>query len=212
MLDYIKYTIKKSTTDELLKHYNPNVINKYCQGCNKFSKIWSCPPLPFNDYEFLSRFKYCYLISGKVIINKIPEDKLASIVNDALKKYSDISITKDENTNIFNGIYYKFREYNDIKILNLEKFFPNSTALVSGRCLICNSCTRTQSRPCIYPEKLRYSLEALGLDVTSIIENLLGESLQWSSTSKPEYVTCISALLSNEDLTEESIYMKIKNL
>ncbi len=204
-MDYVSYIVKKATVDELKVFYNPKVINKFCSECNKYSKVWSCPPLSFNDIDYVSKYKYCYVISGKIYINKVPKNELSQIVSHALNKYSDISNGKDDFSNIFNGLYYSFREFNDSQILRLEDKFDNSVTLASGRCLVCSICTRSAGEPCISPHKLRYSLEGLGFDVSGIIENIIGEKIQWSSDTQPEYVTCVSALLSNEDINSNRI-------
>ncbi|PWL55778.1 MAG: hypothetical protein DBY38_00350 [Clostridium cadaveris] len=205
MIENIYYTIKSITTNDLMQYYNPKLINKYCESCNKYSKVWTCPPLPFIDKDFLLKYKYCHIISGKVLINSLDDNEINLLVNRSFKKYSDISISKDNFSNIFNGIYYAFRETNDEKILKLEDTFKNTLALVSGRCLICSNCTRVNNMPCIHPNKLRYSLESLGLDVSSIMENVLGEKLQWSNEKNPEYVTGVSALLSNSPISQSAI-------
>lgn len=210
MIEYVSYKINKVPLDKLKNFYNPLVINKFCSECNKYNKVWSCPPLPFKDIEYISNFKYCYIISSKVYIEKIPSNLLSQMVAHAFKKYSDITNSKDDFSDIFNGLYYSFREFNDSKILQLEKTFPNSIALVSGRCLICSACTRESNLPCRYPENLRYSLEGLGFDVAGIIENIVEEKIQWSSNSKPEYVTCVSALLSNDDISPNEILNNLK--
>lgn len=204
-MDYTSYIVKKATVDALKAFYNPIAINKFCSECNKYSKVWSCPPLSFNDIDYISKYKYCYVISGKIYIDKISKNDLSQIVNHALNKYSDISNGKDDFSNIFNGLYYSFREFNDSQILLLEDKFTDSVTLASGRCLICNICTRSSGNPCIHPQKLRYSLEGLGFDVSGIIENIIEEKIQWSSDTQPEYVTCVSALLSNEDIDTSKI-------
>lgn len=205
MINKINYTIKKTSMEDVLKYYNPILINKFCEGCNKYKALWSCPPLPFKDLDYLKDFKYCYLISGKVFINSFSSEELTAIITEALNKYDDLNSSKDENSKIFNGLYHSFRELNDDKIRSLESTFPSSIALISGRCLLCPSCTRPKNLPCAFPQSLRYSLEALGLDVSAILENLLFEKIQWSSEKSPEYVTCVSALLSNEDIEEKQI-------
>lgn len=210
MIDFVSYKINKVNIEELKAYYNPTVINKFCFQCNKYNKIWSCPPLPFKDIDYISKFKYCYVISGKVYIDKIPANLLSEMVSHALNKYSDISNGKDDFSDIFNGLYYSFREFNDDRILRLEKEYPSSITLVSGRCLICDTCTRVNNLPCNYPHKLRYSLEGLGFDVSAIIENIVGEKIQWSSNTKPEYVTCVSALLSNDNLNTDEILSNLK--
>ncbi len=211
MMKYVSYIVKQCTIDELLKYYNPKTINKYCESCDKFSKVWSCPPLSFSDLEYVSKYKYCYIISGKTYINQIPKDELNNLINYSLTKYSDISNGNDEFSNTFNGLYYSFREFNDNKVLSLESYFNDATALFSGRCLVCNNCSRNNNMSCIFPKKLRYSLESLGFDVSEIIENIVNDKIQWSNNSKPEYVTCVSGLLSNSKISEEKI-LEILNI
>jgi len=205
MIKYVSYTVKPTALKDLLNYYSPKIINKYCESCNKFSKVWSCPPLPFKDLDYVSKYKYCYIISGKIHIDKVPKDELKKIVDYSLKRYSDISNGNDEFSNTFSGLYYSFREFNDKKIFSLEKYFNDSISLSSGRCLLCDTCTRSIGKPCISEEQLRYSLESLGFDVSEIIKNIVGDKIQWSSDTKPEYVTCVSALLSNDKISSDSI-------
>lgn len=210
MNNFISYKIVKVSTSKLTDFYKPLIINKFCADCNKYNKVWSCPPLPFKDIDYINKFEYAYIISSKIFIHSIPSDLLSQMISRALSKYSDISKSKDEFSNIFNGLYYTFREFNDSKLLDLEKKYSNSITLASGRCLICTSCSRNENIPCIYPDKLRYSLEGLGFDVAGIMENILEEKLQWSSNSNPEYVTCVSALLSNELIDPQDILNNLK--
>lgn len=209
MINYVSYKINPVSLEDITKFYNPLVINKFCSECTKHNKVWSCPPLPFKDIDYISKYKYCYIIHSKVYIKAIPSNILSEMVSHALKKYTDISNGKDDFTDIFNGLYYSFREFNDSKILQLEESFTNSIALVSGRCLICSICTRETNTPCRCPEKLRYSLESLGFDVAGIVENIVGEKIQWSSSIRPEYVTCVSALLSSDDIDPNEILNKL---
>jgi len=204
-MNYISFTVESTTIEELLKYYSPKVINKYCENCIKFSKVWTCPPLPFKDIDYVSRYKYCYIISGKVHINKIPKSELEELVSSALKKYGNLSNSNDEFSNTFNGLYHIFREFNDDKIFSLETYFKDSISLASGRCLKCKDCSRIFNKPCLFEDKLRYSLEGLGFDVSLIIENVFKDKIQWSNDFKPQYVTCVSALLSNEHLPVNSI-------
>lgn len=210
MNNYISFKINEVSIKELKGYFNPNLVNTYCSKCNKYNKIWSCPPLNFNDDKYISTFKYSYIISGKIYIDKVPSELKSEMIGHALNKYSGISNSKDNFSNVFNALYYSFRELNDSKILNLEEKFPGSTALVSGRCLICNNCTRESNLPCIHPDKLRYSLESLGFDVAEIIENIVGDKIQWSSNESPEYVTCVSALLSNKEINPNEILNNLK--
>ena len=66
-------------------------------------------------------------------------------------------------------------------LLNLRRTTKISLALVSGRCLRCNPCERSKGKECITPEDIRYSLEALSIDVSSLLKNSLNEEIQWSN-------------------------------
>lgn len=209
MENYASYKIKFMTTSELEKFYNPTLINSYCQSCTMHKKIWTCPPLPFKDIDYIRNYKFGYIINSKIYINKIPKAVADSYLINMKKKYTDISKDTDFNTSLFNSIYYAFREYIDEKLIKIEGYYPNSTSLVSGRCLICKSCAREKNIQCIHPDMLRYSLEALGFSVVDIIENVFHDKLEWSNDKSTEYVTCVSALLTNDIISENELYDKL---
>ena len=64
------------------------------------------------------------------------------------------------------------------------------------RCTLCpEGCTRPEGKPCRYPDRLRYSLEAVGFDVTAAASDLLGIDLEWSSDGTlPKHITIVTAL------------------
>ena len=62
---------------------------------------------------------------------------------------------------------------------------PGSISLSAGSCHRCkNGCTRTQEKPCRFPEKMRYSIESLGGNVGLTIEKLMGIKLEWIEEGK----------------------------
>ena len=64
-----------------------------------------------------------------------------------------------------------------------------------GSCLLCPSCTRTEGAPCLYPKKVRPSLEACGFDIGKTTTELLNIELKWGESGKmPEYITLVSAV------------------
>lgn len=67
------------------------------------------------------------------------------------------------------------------------------------------------NKPCLFQDNLRYSLESLGFDVSGIVENIVKEKIQWSNDLIPKYVTCISALLSNECINLNDIVEILNN-
>jgi len=210
MKDYIKYNIKEVTTKELLNCYDIENVRNYCRSCNKYGKVWSCPDLSINEIEYITNYDYCYVISSKVFINDLTKDFITNLIKNVASKYSDMNISMDNNSEIFSGIYYGLREYNDNIIFGLEKIFPDAITLMSGRCLLCESCERTKNLPCQKPQLLRYSLEALGFNVSKIIENIMQDKIMWSNDCLPEFVTCVSALLSKKKISEQDILTILK--
>lgn len=205
MIDKVNFNIKETTIENLLKFHKPEIINTYCSKCPKYSAVWTCPPLPFDENKYLSEYKYCYVISGKVFIADLSEEEKAELINHTFSKYDDITVSENSFSKIFNGIYYAFREETDNIMVELEGHFQNSRVLTSGRCLICKKCSRASGKPCIFPEKLRYSLESLGFDVMAVTEDILGEKIEWSNDKMPKYVTGVSALLTKEPVSKEAI-------
>lgn len=63
------------------------------------------------------------------------------------------------------------------KILELEKFLTDTGiekpwGLIGGSCGLCDTCNVLTGKPCVYPEKARASLEAIGLSVEALLERL----------------------------------------
>jgi len=80
-------------------------------------------------------------------------------------------------------------------LFDLEHQIPGSVSLASGGCNICQHCKRLDNLQCQFPEKMRYSLDSFGFDLTEITSDLLQIELKWSKDSLPEYYTLIHALL-----------------
>lgn len=90
----------------------------------------------------------------------------------------------------------KERSVLDELLLSAEESTKNSRALYAGSCTLCKSCTKTNGEKCRYPQKMRYSIEALGGNVALLTEELLGVPLKWSKDGKlPEYFTLVCGLL-----------------
>ena len=62
-------------------------------------------------------------------------------------------------------------------IEELQDSYEQKLILWDGFCRIClnkkdNGCTYDAGDPCRYPDKIRYSMEAVGIDVTQTVKNL----------------------------------------
>lgn len=89
------------------------------------------------------------------------------------------------------------RRRTDTLLLDMEKTHKGR-AFFPGSCLICQSCTRTENKPCIYPERVRPSLEACGFDIGKTASELLHIELKWGEQGKmPEYLLLVSGVFGN---------------
>lgn len=85
-------------------------------------------------------------------------------------------------------------------LLRLEKQLPGSNVLAPGCCELCEKCSREDNKPCVNPEKMRYSFTVFDFDFTKIAKELFDLELLWSEKGLPEYNVAIAAFLTNSVL------------
>ena len=170
-----------------------------CGACPNFGKIWACP-----DFapDFLARHDKPL---AQITIIKIKPQRIQNIANSdnfgtapqppdqrptpppppQPEKYFGARKTINAARKIF-----------DPQFLELERNTPNSVALFAGSCLcrLSENCPRRHNRPCLFPDKMRTSLEALAYDVPKIAKTM-GIEIQWQP--HPDYYTLVYALLKN---------------
>jgi predicted metal-binding protein len=84
------------------------------------------------------------------------------------------------------------------ELFAMEEEYPGSISLSAGSCSVCGpeNCTRTDGKPCRYPEKMRYSIESIGGNVGKTVSKLLGIELEWIEEGKiPSYFVLVGGLL-----------------
>lgn len=164
------------------KYVDPPLFLEYCKVCENYGKRWSCTPLNILPIEFLNLYSDIWLIGLEIILNK---DMLKGVVCedfDVPKQINDIlCIEKKRLTKL---------------LIREEKKIAGSQYLFSGGCEICDVCTRIEGKPCLFPEKMRYSIEAMGANVAKISEEILGIKVLWMKGAIiPEHLTLICGLL-----------------
>ena len=149
----------------------------YCLDCPNHGRYWSCPPFDFDPEEIWARYGALLLYARKLVFSK---DRLFPGERRAFEE----------------------RELPKIKgamareLLDRESRTPGSLALFPGRCDGCPVCARVEGKPCRFPEKMRYSIEALGGDCGGAIERYFNETLQWASGDRlPEQIILLGGLL-----------------
>ena len=70
-------------------------------------------------------------------------------------------------------------------LLRLERETPHSLALsAGGRDLCGGDCTRSGGMPCRRPDEMRYSIDALGGDLSKTMERYFGRPILWIQNGK----------------------------
>ncbi len=147
-----------------------------CGNCPYFSKRWACPPFSGDSITPVSSKKFSNLFAIKIS----PTDKTQSAKN-----------IIDEAREHFDPIFYE-----------LEKSTPNSTLLLAGSCVcpLSENCPKQKGQPCVRPDKMRLSLEALGYDVVKIAKDIFDIEILWQNEELPEYFTLVYCLCTDKKI------------
>ncbi len=149
----------------------------YCQDCPNYGRFYSCPPFDFDPLALWQRFDAIRLYAKKLVFVKdrlFPGERRAFEATELPKVKGDL-----------------VRE-----LLAMEAETPGSLALFAGKCGLCPVCARTEGQPCRTPNRMRYSIEALGGDCGGALERYFGETLQWASGNRlPEQIILLGGLL-----------------
>ncbi|MBU3896994.1 MAG: DUF2284 domain-containing protein [Nanoarchaeota archaeon] len=194
---------KTATGRELKIEYNFNIISpedvptdketfsQACKdGCKNYNKKWSCPPCS-PDFKKMKHKKYLLLFLLKI------NGKDFSDCDEWMKVKAINAILKPKVDKIAKSIEHKFNGY----------------AYISGACRICKECAKKTNDPCKYPSKLRYSLEAVGIDCNKLIENALNMKFCWYKKNEPyEYGAVIGGVELDDKIGSSKIENMILNL
>ena len=184
----LNHSSAKISVKELIHRYrDTEKFIVYCKECNRYNACWACPPFDFNADEYLASHPIAYIIGTKIVLDK-------EVINHH---------QGDECTKISCEIIGTVRKQLDDMLLNLEKQHPESKAFFAGTCHICptGKCTKIAGNPCISPERIRPSLEALGFDVSRISAEILNIEMKWSRDGiLPEYFTLVSGFFTDQEI------------
>jgi predicted metal-binding protein len=160
----------------------------YCKECNRYNACHACPPFDFDTGEYLASHQTATIIGTKIMLDK---------------EIIDTHQGRDKCTKISYEIIGTVRTELDNMLLQLEEQYPESKAFFAGSCRICpiGECTKIAGKPCISPEKIRPSLEALGFDVSRISAEVLNIEMKWSRDGiLPEYFTLVSGFFTDKEI------------
>lgn len=164
--------------DRLKEFYFPEKFLPYCRQCPNYNARWSCPPYD-KPLPRLEDYAGACLLSVKAVYDRETreETKGAQAVEAVYRRVVGQAKLLAEDW-----------------ALEQQARYPGSLALSCGGCRRCQRCARQEGLPCRYPEKLRFSLEAMGFDVAGIAENLLGQTMLWAGEALPAYHLLVGGL------------------
>jgi len=170
-MPYIKISFDQITFDKQVQTYcnNPKF------QCPYYGHSWTCPPeAPYLEKK-VSQFKEFHLVYHQFDVE--------SYVNKVKEKHPKRSENK-----IKSSIYIKsfVLDYLEKEVYDfLDKFQDNyndKLVLWHGHCRVCGKeskiCTYDSGKQCRYPNKKRYSMEAVGINVDKTVRNL-NINLEW---------------------------------
>ena len=152
----------------------------YCRECPNYGTVWSCPLLSFEVDDYLSKFEWVNILCAKIILS----DRTIAEADTSEK-------IKSTGWEILLAVKLDMEE----KLRRLEKSIPGSVSLSFGGCNLCKECSRKDGQPCRQPDKMRYSLDAFGFDLTAITKDMFDIDILWCKERLPDYFTLIHGIL-----------------
>ena len=137
--------------------------------CPNYGHFWTCPPeAPYLEEE-ISNYSRFFLIYYKFDLKKYI--KKVHMKNSKIKEL-DLKISLYRKQFIRDLLESEIKDF----VENYKEPYIERLILWDGFCRICHkegkSCTYDEDTPCRYPKKMRYSMEAVGIDVNATVENI----------------------------------------
>ena len=202
--------------DYLDKYCNIELFQEKCKLCPVYGWSWSCPPFDeFDTLNYWRSFHSLILVCRKLIMTD--QDKAdyrravaEKFANDQPKSDDWVSesgkkAVEGRAKSGGDGDSFDINKLIDgnlagllEQLVNLEKIYPGSNALIPGSCIVCGygNCARKKGKPCRFPEKMHHSLESLGSDLDKTSTELFGIKMEWIVDNElPDYFVQIGGLL-----------------
>jgi len=160
-----------------------DLFAEMCRKCRNYNNKYSCPPLS-PDFE-------SYVNAEKLLV---------LLMKARLDQFS--AYEPHFRLRVANAILKPRIE----KVMRAMEVHTGTNFLGTGACRLCKPCKKKKGLACSYPDKMRYSLEALGVDCDKLAKDLFNISMQWyKDKAPPEYTLVICALpLKDKDARDSS--------
>lgn len=201
---------------ELLICHQPLQVLDFCKNCSNYNINYSCPNFSFDTSNWLSRYSHVVLIltatPTESLIAQKEKMRAKDFMSDTLKKYNSDSAELDLYARVSMYAFDKMKHLLNSRLLALEKTANNVVSVPPGSCSYCEICAKVSGEPCLHPDKLRYSLEALGFLVSQLLDVFFDYRINWQNRDFGEDFVTISALFSDKPIDEIIVYNKLKDI
>ena len=145
-----------------------------CRECPNYNKRWSCPPYDFSVEALWQQYTSILLYEEKIPISKeLQED----------------TFEQQELNDISSAILAPVKRLMTSELLAMESQTPGSRALFAGTCELCNNCSKENGKQCMHPNQMRYSIEALGGNISKAVQIYFDDKILWAADGHlPEYL------------------------
>ena len=144
-----------------------------CRQCHNYEKRWTCPSFAFDPMDIWGAYRTLRLYA-RVLRGEGGGQPLEEAIA-ALKREKEI----------YRRTLYQW-----------EQETPGSQMLSAGTCELCDMCQRERGEACPFPERMRYSIEALGGDVEGCVRHYFHMHVLWGKDGlAPEYLVLVGGLL-----------------
>lgn len=183
--------LRLAYVEGLTRYEDKLCIREKCEkGCVSYGRKWSCPPFSPSFSDYSRGYPSCVLILFYCRLNQFHY-----IQSDYMKVRAANSILRSQTT-------------------KLARYFEEELSgrmLSGGSCRSCKTCAKVQDKDCKNPSKLRFSLEALGLNQDEISRDYFNHQLlRYENRKAPEYSTVLSGVLMPEALAERELEARLQ--
>lgn len=152
-----------------------------CRDCPNFDRRWSCPPYDFSAEALWKQYTDILLCEKIVYVDPV---------------LREVPYSQEEINEISRELLAPTKNQMTENLLVLESKYPGSRALFAGTCDVCAICAKELNEPCFHPEKMRYSIEALGGNVSRAVQVYFDDTILWAKDGLlPEYYILLGGLL-----------------
>lgn len=183
----MKYITRRYEAAVSVEHYLEEYVDVErflgeCRKCPNFDSVWACPPYDFDVLAYWKRYAVLELTAVKILFDE---------------KYAGKRLPQEEQDKLVRETVGEVKEQLAYELYEREKAVPGSISLSAGSCTLCKEgCTKSDGKPCRYPEKMRYSIESLGGNVGLTVSKLMEMKIEWIEEGRlPAYFVLVCGLL-----------------